>query len=51
MGDGEGTGLEYVSEDNSIEEKKKAANKYDTVVDSSSLNDMLGRLSMFMNTK
>ena len=50
-GDDYGTGSEDISEDESDEDEKKSANKDDTVVDSSSLNNVLGRLPMFLNTK
>ena len=50
-GDDDGTGSEYGSEDESDEDKEKDAYKDDTVVDSLILNDLLGRLPMFLNTK
>ena len=46
-----GTGSEDGSEDDIDEDEKKATNKYDTVVNSLSFNDVLGRLPTFLNTK
>ena len=50
-GDDDVTGSENGSEDKSDKDGKNSTNKYDTVVNSSSLNNVLGRLPMFLNTK